>query len=446
LFHICVSAIFCLFPARMAAIVRPDGPEISSVESYESIIVGTAIQFSGTVLVTILCAILLRSIRRQFLYYWAAGWCALSVALAALLVGFSLGARNASWYSWKWLYFAVYCFGEYTAGYLWIAGCRNLFGNYRLTRRDWSWCVPAALVAVLLPWVVSQYSGKFDAVMVVHSLLMACLFATAFAVLYASRQASQGIGAGMGVMMAALFILTVDFLQYAPLCGYNQWTGHDGSFPHLKYSSLYDLMLEMLLAFGMVMVVMDHVRQELEEANRELRSTGSRLKQLAQCDPLTGALNRHAFDALLREARDDRGPLTGCVAILDLDNLKSINDTMGHPIGDRAIQLVAQTVRSIIRPDDLLFRWGGDEFLILWLGQLKEADATARLQRLDLELQTNAQKSGVDWLSEPTVSYGFAAFADLVGLQSAIQGADAQMYIQKSARRSDRALMSPSFP
>src|SRR5262245_34567440 len=183
---------FLPIPVGAAAIVRLNGPESLSVESSESIIVGTAIQFSGTILVTILCAIMLRSIRRQFLYYWAAGWCALSVALAALLVGFSFGARDGSWQSWQWIYFAIYCFGEYTAGFLWIAGCRNLFGNYRLTRHDWVWCIPAAIIAGILPWIVSQYSGKFDGVMVVHSLLMACLFATAFAVLYASRQASHG--------------------------------------------------------------------------------------------------------------------------------------------------------------------------------------------------------------------------------------------------------------
>src|SRR5207244_10002564 len=128
----------------------------------------------------------------------------------------------------------------------------------------------------------------------------------------ASRTTAQGLGAGAGVMMAALFVLTVDFLQYAPLGGYNQLTGRNAAFPHLRYSSLYDLMLEMLLAFGMVMVVMDQVRVELEAANHELRTTGSRLRQLAQCDPLTGALNRHAFEAILGDAGQGGGPFVGC--------------------------------------------------------------------------------------------------------------------------------------
>jgi len=416
------------------------------VDQFESSVVGTAIQFSGTVLVTILCGIMLRTVRRRFLYYWAVGWCALSLALSALLIGFAIENVGSFGQTWKWAFFSLYCFGEYAAGFMWIAGCRNMVTDYRLSPRDWSWAFPAVAVAVLLPFSVSQISGKFDGLMIVHSLLMACLFATAFAILYAGRNGARVVGAGVGVMMAALFVLAVDFLQYAPLCGYSQWIGREQVFPHLKYCSLYDLMLEMLLAFGMVMVVMDHVQQELEEANRELRTTGSRLRQLAQCDPLTGALNRHAFDALMREAREERGPFTGCVAILDIDNLKPINDTHGHPIGDRAIQLVAQTVRTIIRPDDLLFRWGGDEFLVLWLGQLKEADAARRLERLNEELQKNAQAAGIDWAIEPSVSCGLSTFSDVNGLEPAIQRADAQMYQRKSERRAERMLAAPSFP
>jgi diguanylate cyclase (GGDEF)-like protein len=204
----------------------------------------------------------------------------------------------------------------------------------------------------------------------------------------------------------------------------------------MKYSALYDLMLEMLLAFGMVMVVMELVRQELETANRELRSTGSRLRQLAQHDPLTGALNRHAFDALVREAREENRSFAGCVAVLDIDNLKPINDTQGHSAGDRAIQLVANTLRSAIRPDDFLFRWGGDEFLVLWLAPIPEGDAGERLERLNEELGRNARARGEEYPHEPSVSFGLATFADLAGVTPAIQRADERMYAQKQARPS----------
>jgi diguanylate cyclase (GGDEF)-like protein len=394
------------------------------VDSVESSIVGTAVQFSGTVLVTLLCGALLRTFRPRFLYYWSAGWCCMALALAGLLAAFALPALRP-------VAHPLYCFFEYAAGYLWIAGCRNLDGRHPLARRDWRLCVPAALIAVLLPW----FAGNLNGLMVVHALLMACLFATSFAVLYATRRHAQGTG--VGVMMAALFVLTVDSLQYAPVCAYGYWTGAYVPLPHMKYSALYDLMLEMLLAFGMVMVVMEFIRQELEAANHELRSAGSRLQQLAQRDPLTGALNRLAFDTLLREARDD-GSFAGCVALLDIDNLKPINDTLGHAAGDRAIQLVARTVRSVIRPDDLLFRWGGDEFLVMWLGPLPEADAAQRLERLNEELARNARASGEEYPHDPSVSFGVATFTDCGGVSAAVQRADERMYARKQARP-DRA-------
>lgn len=422
--------------------IRRDG----IVEQFESSLVGTGIQFSGTILVTILCAVLLRTIRRRFLSYWAIGWGCLSLALSSLLVGFALQRWQSASSSWNWLFFAIYCFGEYAAVFFWVAGCRSLTGNYALTARDWFWIAPAAFIAVVLPWTISQFSGRFDALMIIHSLIMACLLATAFAVLYASRSHAPVMGAGIGVMMAALFLLTFEFLQYAPLCGYCQWTGQIDFFPHLKYSSLYDLMLEMLLAFGMVMVVMDFVRAELEQANRELRSAGSRLNEMAQCDPMTGALNRYAFDALIREAQSDSSAFAGCVAVLDLDNLKPINDTHGHLVGDQVIRLVAQTVRSVIRPDDLLFRWGGDEFLILWLGNLNVNDASVRLYRLNDELLRAAECLDTDWVVEPGVSFGLAQFQSVAGLESAIQTADTQMYEHKAKRRGERAVLTPSFP
>ncbi|MFO0810527.1 MAG: GGDEF domain-containing protein [Gemmataceae bacterium] len=390
------------------------------MDYHESSIVGTAVQFTGTVLVGLLCAILLRTVRRRFLSYWAAGWSCLSLALAALLAAFSFPRLGP-------LAFPCYCFLEYACGYLWLAGCRNLHGDFALTRRDWILVAPAAAVAVVLPWITRDING----LMAIHALIVSCLFAASFAALFAGRHRSNG--AGVGVMMAALFVLTVDFLHYAPLCGYSYFVGREHDFPHLRCSSLYDLMLEMLLAFGMVMVVMELVHRELEAVNRELRSAGSRLRKLAECDALTGVLNRRAFDGLMTETPNGK-PFAGCVAVLDIDNLKPINDTLGHAAGDRAIQLVAETLRTAIRPTDLLFRWGGDEFLILWLGALKESDAAQRLDRLNEELKRNAKASDVAYPTDPTVSYGIARFGSRDDLTPAIQSADSRMYARKQAR------------
>ena len=79
------------------------------------------------------------------------------------------------------------------------------------------------------------------------------------------------------------------------------------------------------------MVLMESVRREVEMANRKLLQARDQLELLVQMDPLTEALNRHAFHSLLRrpEAGHSDSATSGSVAVLDIDNLKPINDTLG---------------------------------------------------------------------------------------------------------------------
>src|SRR5262245_60642500 len=401
------------------------------MDNLESSFVGTMIQLTGTLLVSVLCSILLQTVRTPFLSYWAYGWGAQSIALLCLLLTLPQRLRFT-----EPVLLPVYCFAEYAAGFFWIAGCRSLANGTRLVPRDAIWIFPAAIAAVIVPRVLlDQIDRKVGelAFHALHSLMKTGIYATAFAVLYRNRVKTRG--AGSGVMMATFFMLTVDLVQYSVLCTYSYIAGKPDAFPHLKYASLYDLMLQMLLAFGMVMVVMDYVRHELESANMELRKAGSRLKKMAECDPLTGALNRHSFEEFTSAQPHGGPPLTGTVALLDLDNLKPINDTLGHAAGDQTIQLVAETIRSVIRPDDLLFRWGGDEFLILWIGALKESDAEMRLDRFNEELARNARSTGLRYPIEPSVSFGVAAFADRTEIDDAIHTADARMYARKQAKK-----------
>lgn len=175
-------------------------------------------------------------------------------------------------------------------------------------------------------------------------------------------------------------------------------------------------------------------RREVEESNRELREARDKLQLLAQMDPLTEALNRHAFHSLLR------GPeggvelnTSGSVAVIDIDNLKPINDTWGHSTGDKAIRVVARSMRSLIRADDMLFRWGGDEFLMLMFN-LSEEETTRRMKKLNGILEENCRK----WPELPltvTVSHGVAGFDSLTQLGHAIELADRAMYERRNEAR-----------
>lgn len=91
-------------------------------------------------------------------------------------------------------------------------------------------------------------------------------------------------------------------------------------------------------------------------------------------DPLTRILNRQAFDQTIiklaysasinKETAHRYGRGYGSIAIIDIDNFKQINDKFGHPIGDETLVLFAQTIRAVLRQEDMFFRYGGEEFVI----------------------------------------------------------------------------------
>jgi diguanylate cyclase (GGDEF)-like protein len=199
-----------------------------------------------------------------------------------------------------------------------------------------------------------------------------------------------------------------------------------------KPAILYSVYFLGQYLFGLVFVT--GCRREVEQANQELLRARDQLELLAKMDPLTEALNRHAFHSLLRNPEDSIETLTsGSVAVLDIDNLKPINDTWGHSTGDKAIRAVARAMRSLIRADDMLFRWGGDEFLVLMF-KLPKEEANRRIEKLNDILEENCAR----WTGMPlsvTVSHGVAGFDALSGLAQAIESADQAMYARRSERR-----------
>jgi diguanylate cyclase (GGDEF)-like protein len=130
---------------------------------------------------------------------------------------------------------------------------------------------------------------------------------------------------------------------------------------------------------------------EIRETNARLRETLTELHRLAITDPLTGLYNRRHFAEVLdREVARHRRhgqPLT--LLLLDLRNLKQINDTLGHPTGDRALCGVADVLRRRLRSSDSVFRIGGDEFAVLLPntdgggGAFVAHSLYARIQELD---------------------------------------------------------------
>jgi diguanylate cyclase len=166
---------------------------------------------------------------------------------------------------------------------------------------------------------------------------------------------------------------------------------------------------------------------ELATLHQELDRASSQ----ARHDPLTGALNRKGLDeALEREVSKVRRTNTPlCMALLDIDNFKTINDKLGHTTGDAALTHLAKVARDAMRPQDTLARYGGEEFVLLLPDtvQDKGIEAMTRLQR---ELTKHFFMAGTEKVLI-TFSAGVAQMSgDETGME-AIRRADQAMYLAK---------------
>lgn len=125
--------------------------------------------------------------------------------------------------------------------------------------------------------------------------------------------------------------------------------------------------------------------QQAEQRIRELEAELQHMSELVREDQLTGSLNRRGLDDVFEResARADRRNMPLCVAMLDLDNFKRLNDTYGHLAGDGALKHLVKVVRETLRSMDVIARFGGEEFVILLPETTVDAAAAAmvRVQR-----------------------------------------------------------------
>ncbi|SMB97022.1 diguanylate cyclase (GGDEF) domain-containing protein [Thermanaeromonas toyohensis ToBE] len=165
----------------------------------------------------------------------------------------------------------------------------------------------------------------------------------------------------------------------------------------------------------------------------ELARASCRYQHEAERDPLTGLYNRRAFfDAAERALEKARSSgRTFAVAVLDLDGMKAINDTYGHQCGDEALRQAAGAVLKSVRDGDVVARYGGDEFVVLFPGK-GPREETLRA-RLDKHLKAVCFSGEEIPLS---LSVGLARFpADGKDVDTLLAVADARMYADKEAKR-----------
>jgi diguanylate cyclase (GGDEF)-like protein/PAS domain S-box-containing protein len=167
----------------------------------------------------------------------------------------------------------------------------------------------------------------------------------------------------------------------------------------------------------------------------EQKRVEEQLRALATTDALTGALTRrHFFDlAELEWARAARRPQPLCVALIDVDHFKRVNDTYGHGIGDEGLRLVAEAARGELRRHDLLGRYGGDELALLFPETALEGarQVTDRIRKAVARLQLTHEGACV----RMTISAGLVERRTDETLTVACQRADKALYEAKNAGR-----------
>jgi diguanylate cyclase (GGDEF)-like protein len=191
------------------------------------------------------------------------------------------------------------------------------------------------------------------------------------------------------------------------------------------------------LAVGVAMLRYRRVRR----VQRQLRSNQDRLRVQSERDPLTHLSNRRHFHTVMQTASalgsDGRG-LEGALLLVDIDHFKHVNDGHGHAAGDRVLCEVARRLSAAVRADDLVVRWGGEEFLVL-APRVSEADTDALAERV-LRL-VGEEPVRIDGRDVPvTVSIGYANFplppaALPVAWEQAINFADMALYTAKNQGR-----------
>ncbi len=392
--------------------------------------IGVAMQFATTLLLVLLFSLLRsQAHRRAYFVYWAWGWALLGLALAALVVQFFFingpFSIDGDFRDAELLLSGVYQFCK--LGFLAALLTGTLDYTHGIhTRRVFRVGMTVALIFAL----VSLWGADSLARTMIWQIPLAAgtYFVCSFALLTlpSSRKSlgSRVTGSFFAIFGMVWLGYTLVFQPslITPLLDIGPWL-QQAAF----YNAYIDLLLQMLVAIGMILILLEDARRETESAHAELAVAHQELKAESLRDSLTRALNRRAYNegAGLEAARSGHG----AVIVFDLDNLKDVNDEYGHRAGDALLQHFVSALRPRLRPTDKLFRFGGDELLLI-MPRARPDEVLARFR----ELLDGTPP--MDWLATGSriplrVSMGVSAFQGGDNLDAAVTQADRAMYDEK---------------
>lgn len=192
-----------------------------------------------------------------------------------------------------------------------------------------------------------------------------------------------------------------------------------------------DTLFSFIIAFIGIMVAVAIVIVQYERQAKQLSEMGEELTLAVNTDPLTEIRNRRYLMQYLENQTAQMGDEKHCAVLIDLDLFKSVNDTYGHVFGDKVLKQFADTVKKNLGENDLIARFGGEEFMILF-GTDNEEEIITTMDTISKEYAIFSEK-------EKGKEFTFSAGAALYGKNSSITDifttADKRLYKAKAAGR-----------
>jgi diguanylate cyclase (GGDEF)-like protein len=302
--------------------------------------------------------------------------------------------------------------------FLWSA---DLYRQTRFVRKiPWRWATGIAAWFVLSPMLLGPASVQSPGFLL-SSALMAGAGTMYGAVLLERRM----IGAGL--ISFVLYGIAISNLAVGFAAGVG--AAESPGFQIFVLNSV----LSVFGALGVHLLVFEDMTYELRATNRRLESAQQELVQAAITDPLTGCHNRRFLEQVSdRELqRHERFNLPLSLLFIDINRFKAINDSLGHEAGDHVLVYVARFLKRHIREADYVFRWGGDEFLVL----ITCAQDEAQRKAAQLKAAFDAAPEAIDLPPGIGLSVGWTEVpAGTTDLMPLVREADERMYKDKGTR------------
>jgi len=318
---------------------------------------------AGALVVTGLLLLLFFYRRRLYILFWVGAWVLLAASM--FVAGRTYASEQASYFA-----FGIAQFLGILSGLMLVVSADAYPTKPRVGRHYGFALVPLFLWFALAPLALGP-----AAVFAPGHVMMGGAAAVAGAAFLLVVRHTRMIGAavvGVSLALIAASHVWIVFRVPAPDAA--------GATPAL----LFRLLSYLIAALGMQLMTFEDMTLELRRTNRRLEKAQGKLRRLVITDALTGCRNRRFFDEIIgRELqRHHRHGIPLSLLFVDIDRFKAVNDLLGHEVGDHVLRQVAHFLLSNIREADYVFRWGGDEFLVLISCREEEARRRAgALQR-----------------------------------------------------------------